>query len=138
MSVLKRRVEKPPATFRFPATISPGRLLPAVTIVEHRKAVPAYLRENVYDAIRTRTKRVEVHHASLVDFLKTQNPASLHRYVLLDAQDWMTADVLTALWREIDRTADTQDAKSHLSHRGGRFFPVAQTAPGTAGAVAIS
>ena len=58
-----------------------------------------------------RTNRVEVHHASLIDFLKTQPAGSLHRYVLLDAQDWMTPDVLTALWSEIDRTADARDAR---------------------------
>ena len=32
-------------------------------------------------------------------------------YVLLDAQDWMNSEQLTALWREIDRTADTRDAR---------------------------
>ena len=26
-------------------------------------------------------------------------------YVLLDAQDWMTTDILTGLWTEIERTA---------------------------------
>src|SRR5262249_46525156 len=31
--------------------------------------------------------------------------ASRDRYVLLDAQDWMTDDQLDALWREITRTA---------------------------------
>jgi S-adenosylmethionine-diacylglycerol 3-amino-3-carboxypropyl transferase len=31
--------------------------------------------------------------------------------VLLDAQDWMTPDVLEALWRQIDRTADSRDAR---------------------------
>ncbi len=35
----------------------------------------------------------------------------MHRYVLLDAQDWMNSDQITALWREIDRTADTRDAR---------------------------
>ncbi len=31
----------------------------------------------------------------------------MHRYVLLDAQDWMNPAQLAALWQEIDRTADT-------------------------------
>ncbi len=59
--------------------------------VENREAVPAYLREDIYEVIRTRTDQVEVHHASLTDFLKEQPAQSLHRYVLLDAQDWMNA-----------------------------------------------
>ncbi|MGN6515494.1 MAG: DUF3419 family protein [Rhizomicrobium sp.] len=77
----------------------------------HRQAVPPYLRRDVYDIIRTRTERIEVHHASLTDFLKAQAPQSLHRYVLLDAQDWMTPDMLAALWHQIDRTAASSDAR---------------------------
>jgi len=79
--------------------------------VENREAIPAYLRREIYDVIRTRTDRVEVHHASLTDFLSQQPAQSMHRYVLLDAQDWMNASQLSALWREIDRTADTRDAR---------------------------
>lgn len=52
-----------------------------------------------------------MHHASLIDFLKAQPAQTLHRYVLLDAQDWMTPDVLAQLWAEIDRTADNRDAR---------------------------
>ena len=49
--------------------------------------------------------QIEVHHASLTDFLAEQPPNSMHRYVLLDAQDWMNDAELTALWTEITRTA---------------------------------
>jgi S-adenosylmethionine-diacylglycerol 3-amino-3-carboxypropyl transferase len=31
--------------------------------------------------------------------------ASLDAYVLLDAQDWMSDEILNELWREIERTA---------------------------------
>ena len=79
--------------------------------IEHRAAVPAYLQRETYDLIRTRTDKVEVHHASLTDFLAAQPAHSMHRYVLLDAQDWMNSEQITALWREIDRTADTRDAR---------------------------
>jgi S-adenosylmethionine-diacylglycerol 3-amino-3-carboxypropyl transferase len=79
--------------------------------VENREAIPAYLRREIYDIIRTRTDNVEVHHASLTDFLRDQPAQSMHRYVLLDAQDWMNAAQLCALWIEIDRTADTRDAR---------------------------
>lgn len=79
--------------------------------VENREAIPAYLRRDVYDVIRTRTDKVEIHHASLTDFLQAQAPQSMHRYVLLDAQDWMNPAQLAALWTEIDRTADARDAR---------------------------
>ena len=72
--------------------------------VENRNAVPAYLRRDTYDIIRTRTNRVETHLASLTDFLAQQPAQSMHRFVLLDAQDWMTPEQIAALWIEIDRT----------------------------------
>jgi len=128
VSVLKRRVEKLACDFPISGNYFAWQAFARGYDVEHRKAVPAYLRENIYDAIRTRTNRVEVHHASLVDFLKTQNPGSLHRYVLLDAQDWMTADVLTALWREIDRTADAQDARV-IFRTAGEDSPLSRKLP---------
>ena len=79
--------------------------------VENREAIPDYLRRETYDVIRSRTDKVEVHHASLTDFLKEQAPQSMHRYVLLDAQDWMNPAQLAALWTEIDRTAHARDAR---------------------------
>ncbi len=111
VSVLRRRVEKLACDFPISGNYFAWQAFARSYDVEKREAVPAYLREDVYDAIRTRTHRVEVHHASLTDFLKTQQPESLHRYVLLDAQDWMTPEVLQALWSEIDRTADARDAR---------------------------
>jgi S-adenosylmethionine-diacylglycerol 3-amino-3-carboxypropyl transferase len=47
----------------------------------------------------------------MTDFLARQPARSLHRYVLLDAQDWMSAEQMTALWTQIDRTADEGDAR---------------------------
>jgi S-adenosylmethionine-diacylglycerol 3-amino-3-carboxypropyl transferase len=79
--------------------------------IEGRNAIPAYLRADNYDTIKSRVGRVEVHHASMTDFLGEQPARSLHRYVLLDAQDWMSAEQMTALWVEIDRTAHETDAR---------------------------
>jgi S-adenosylmethionine-diacylglycerol 3-amino-3-carboxypropyl transferase len=110
-AILRQRVERLACDFPMSGNYFAWQAFARTYDVEHREAVPAYLRQDVYDIIRTRTDRVEVHHASLTDFLKSQPPQSLHRYVLLDAQDWMTPDVLAALWREIDRTADTRDAR---------------------------
>ena len=41
----------------------------------------------------------------MTDYLGRQPARSLHRYVLLDAQDWMTDTQLGMLWAEITRTA---------------------------------
>ena len=79
--------------------------------VEGRNAVPPYLRADNYESIKARANRVEVHHASMTDFLSAQPARSLHRYVLLDAQDWMSAEQMTELWTQIDRTAHEHDAR---------------------------
>jgi len=111
IAVLRQRVEKLACDFPINENYFAWQAFTRGYDVEHRAAVPAYLQNDTYDVIRTRTDKVEVHHASLIDFLKAQKPNSLHRYVLLDAQDWMTPDVMSQLWEQIDRTADTRDAR---------------------------
>jgi len=67
--------------------------------------LPPYLQEANYPVIRDRVGRVEIAHANFVERLRQSEDASLDRYILLDAQDWMTDAQLTELWREITRTA---------------------------------
>lgn len=98
--------------------------------VEGRVALPPYLREENYELIKSRAGRVEVHHASMTDFLKQQPARSIHRYVLLDAQDWMNADQMTALWTEIDRTADARDARL-IFRTAGNDSPLPKKLPAT-------
>ncbi|MBU6442812.1 MAG: DUF3419 family protein [Alphaproteobacteria bacterium] len=111
VEVLRQRVEKLACDFPVSSNYFAWQAFSRGYDVENRAAVPAYLREEVYEVIRERTGAVEVHHASLIDFLKEQPARSLHRYVLLDAQDWMTPEILAQLWAEIDRTADSRDAR---------------------------
>ncbi len=67
--------------------------------------LPPYLRRENFDAIRERAGRVEVLNNSFTEYLAQRPGRSLDRYVLLDAQDWMTDAQLNALWFEITRTA---------------------------------
>ncbi len=67
--------------------------------------VPPYLEREHFAAIRDRADRVEVLNRSFTEYLKSRPPQSLDRYVLLDAQDWMSDAQLNDLWREITRTA---------------------------------
>jgi S-adenosylmethionine-diacylglycerol 3-amino-3-carboxypropyl transferase len=67
--------------------------------------LPPYLQEANWNAVRQRAERVTVRHANMTEHLAQQDAASLDRYVLLDAQDWMTDGQLNALWQEITRTA---------------------------------
>ena len=41
----------------------------------------------------------------MTDYLAGLGTESLDRYVLLDAQDWMNEEQITALWEQITRTA---------------------------------
>ncbi len=136
IAVLRERVERLACDFPIHENYFAWQAFGRGYDVENRMAVPAYLRRDTYDVIRTRTDRVAVHHASLTDFLATQKAQSMHRYVLLDAQDWMNASQLAALWTEIDRTADARDARVIFRTAGPdsplpRKLPPALLAPWT-------
>ncbi len=111
ITVLRERVERLACDFPISENYFAWQAFGRGYDVANREAVPAYLREDVYNVIRSRTGKVEVNHASLTDFLKRQDAHSLHRYVLLDSQDWMNASQISSLWAEIDRTADLTDAR---------------------------
>jgi S-adenosylmethionine-diacylglycerol 3-amino-3-carboxypropyl transferase len=68
-------------------------------------SLPPYLQAENYSTLLDRIDRVEMLHANFTEHLATLADASRDRYVLLDAQDWMTDAQLTELWTEITRTA---------------------------------
>lgn len=68
-------------------------------------SLPPYLQANNYDTVRARADRVTMLHANMTDMLAAADAASFDRYILLDAQDWMSDAQLTALWSEVTRTA---------------------------------
>ncbi|MBZ9657057.1 DUF3419 family protein [Phyllobacterium lublinensis] len=67
--------------------------------------LPPYLSRNNFATVRERAGRMSVVNASLTEFLAAKPTASVDRFILLDAQDWMTDAQLNDLWREISRTA---------------------------------
>ncbi|HKY80592.1 MAG TPA: DUF3419 family protein [Sphingobium sp.] len=67
--------------------------------------LPPYLQAAHHASVAERAERVDVRHANFTDFLAAQPDRSADRYVLLDAQDWMSDDQLNALWTQITRTA---------------------------------
>ena len=111
ITVLRERVERLACDFPINENYFAWQAFGRGYDLTNREAVPAYLREDVYNTIRGRTGKVEVNHASLTDFLKRQDAHSLHRYVLLDSQDWMNEAQISSLWAEIDRTAHLTDAR---------------------------
>lgn len=67
--------------------------------------LPPYLQADNYETVRDRADRVEIRHTNYADYLESMPAQSLDRYILLDAQDWMTDAQLTRIWGEITRTA---------------------------------
>lgn len=70
-----------------------------------RQALPDYLKAENYQLIKEQLHKVETQFGSIIDYLRTQPKHSYDRFVLLDAQDWMSNLVLTELWTEILRVA---------------------------------
>jgi S-adenosylmethionine-diacylglycerol 3-amino-3-carboxypropyl transferase len=68
-------------------------------------ALPLYLQRDNFSAIKRGAERITPYLGSFTQCLKAHAAESLDRYILLDAQDWMTDDQLTELWDEITRTA---------------------------------
>ncbi len=103
--VLRERVRKLACDFpldeNYFAWQAFGRRYPAAG----EASLPPYLEATNFATIRASADRVKVHHANFAELLARKPAASVDRYVLLDAQDWMTDDQLETLWSEITRTA---------------------------------
>lgn len=72
---------------------------------EETGPLPPYLSRSNFETVRARADRMTVQNASYTDFLAAKPAASVDRYILLDAQDWMNDEQLNALWIEITRTS---------------------------------
>jgi S-adenosylmethionine-diacylglycerol 3-amino-3-carboxypropyl transferase len=104
-AVLRQRVERLACGFSFNENYFAWQAFGRSYGEQPAGPLPPYLRPSHFDTIRTRVPRVEVLNRSFTEYLQTRPDRSLDRYVLLDAQDWMTDAQLNALWSEITRTA---------------------------------
>jgi S-adenosylmethionine-diacylglycerol 3-amino-3-carboxypropyl transferase len=103
--VLRRRLEKLACDFPLSENYFAWQAFARRYAPQGKGPVPPYLQPAHFDTLKANADRVSVHHASLTDHLAALPPSSMDRYVLLDAQDWMGDDTLTALWTQITRTA---------------------------------
>lgn len=90
--------------------------------LEEPGALPDYLHATALPVIRERLDRIDLRLENLTVRLRREPPGSVDRFVLLDAQDWMTPRQLAELWAEIRRTA-TPDAKV-ICRSAGPLSPV--------------
>ena len=73
--------------------------------LQKREAVPYYLHEDYYQALKDNIDRLELAYTTYDRALAEAEDNSLDCFCLLDAQDWMDDDQLNKLWAEITRTA---------------------------------
>jgi S-adenosylmethionine-diacylglycerol 3-amino-3-carboxypropyl transferase len=67
--------------------------------------LPPYLQKQNFLTLKNRADRVDVRQTSFTDAVDAMRPGSVHRFVLLDAQDWMNHEQLNMLWEAITRAA---------------------------------
>jgi S-adenosylmethionine-diacylglycerol 3-amino-3-carboxypropyl transferase len=67
--------------------------------------LPPYLTLANYAPIRDNLAKVSLHHNNFGAVLAAKADGTMDRFVLLDAQDWMTDEQLNAVWSEMSRTA---------------------------------
>lgn len=104
-TVLKARLERLACDFDFADNYFAWQAFGRGYQQSDTAPVPPYLQRERFQALRARAENIDVQHASFTEHLASLPEASRDAYVLLDAQDWMTDEQLTDLWREILRTA---------------------------------
>ena len=114
--VLKRRLEKLACDFPLKDNYFAWQAFARRYPDPQEGALPVYLQAQHYPGIKAGAERVHVHHTGYTDFLSGKPAASIDRFVLLDAQDWMNDAQLNALWSQITRTAANGRA-GDLPHR---------------------
>lgn len=103
--VLRRRLEKLACDFEISENYFAWQAFGRSYARAPDAPLPPYLMQAHYADIVSRVDRVSFLHANFAEHLAGLPDASRDRYILLDAQDWMTDAQLTQLWREITRTA---------------------------------
>ena len=103
--VLKQRLERLACDFPLSENYFAWQAFARSYAPDATGPLPPYLQRSNFQALQKRADRVQMLHASLTDVLDKMKPGSAHRFVLLDAQDWMTDGQLNALWSAITRAA---------------------------------
>lgn len=94
---------------------------------ENRKALPEYLKEENFAKLRSNAERLSTKIGSVTDEILNRDPLVFNRFVLLDAQDWMTQEQITELWSAI---AEKAPAGSRIIFRtAGAASPLSAILP---------
>ena len=73
---------------------------------KNRIALPEYLKAENYETLKANVERLSTRIGSATDEIKNSPNGTFNRFVFLDAQDWMNAEVMTDLWSSIAERAE--------------------------------
>jgi len=94
---------------------------------ENRQAVPEYLKAENYEKLKAHAENIRTKIGSVTDELKNQQKGTFNRFVFLDAQDWMNAEMMTDLWQSI---ADQSETGARIIFRtAGASSPIETNLP---------
>ena len=68
-------------------------------------ALPPFLMREHYGTMKANAHKISVEQSNIRDAISRMEHNSLDAFVLLDTQDWMSDEDITALWSEITRVA---------------------------------
>ncbi len=103
--VLKRRLEKLACDFEVKDNYFAWQAFGRRYDRKADAPLPPYLQRANWDTMRERIDRLDVKRANMVDWIGAREEASMDRFVLLDAQDWMNDTQLDELWSRITRAS---------------------------------
>lgn len=103
--VLRRRLEKLACDFEIKDNYFAWQAFGRGYSRSEGAPLPPYLQRANWDAMRERVGRLDVTRANMMDWISARDEASMDRFVLLDAQDWMNNAQLDALWALITRAS---------------------------------
>jgi len=103
--VLRRRLEKLACDFAVKDNYFAWQAFGRGYSRSEGAPLPPYLQRANWEAMRARIDRIAVTRANMVDWIDAREEASIDRFVLLDAQDWMNNAQLDQLWSRITRAS---------------------------------
>jgi S-adenosylmethionine-diacylglycerol 3-amino-3-carboxypropyl transferase len=103
--VLRRRLEKLACDFEIKDNYFAWQAFGRGYSRSEGAPLPPYLQRAHWEAMRERIDRLDVVRANMVDWIGAREEASMDRFVLLDAQDWMNNAQLDGLWTRITRAS---------------------------------
>lgn len=103
--VLRRRLEKLACDFEVKDNYFAWQAFGRGYDRSEAAPLPPYLQRANWEAMKARIDRLDVTRANMVDWIGGREEASMDRFVLLDAQDWMNNAQLDDLWSKITRAS---------------------------------